>query len=133
MEINNSLSNKLMDRTMSVLKKALDYESANQQIISGNMANADTPGYKQMNLRFEEELQRAEGVSGTALNRTDSRHYSGLSTSGSNFTIETTDTDEIDLDSEMAKMTKNNLLYEANSRLLTKKLLALKAAIKGSY
>jgi len=37
------------------------------------------------------------------------------------------------MDSEMAKMSKNNLLYEANTRLLTKKFLALKAAIKGTY
>lgn len=133
MEINSLLQNKMMDRTMNVLQKALDYESANHQVISGNMANVDTPGYRQMTLNFDEELQRAEGNSGAALSTTDVRHLSGLSGSGNDFSVETKKTAGIDMDAEMAKMAKNNLLYEANTRLLTKKLLALKAVIKGSY
>jgi flagellar basal-body rod protein FlgB len=133
MEITNNLQNKLISKTFDNLKKALDYESANQQVISGNMANVDTPGYRQMTLKFEDELQLAEGKSGPALNKTDARHLSGLSGTVRGFNVETKETAGIDMDSEMAKLTKNNLLYEANTRLLTKKILALKAAIKGSY
>jgi flagellar basal-body rod protein FlgB len=134
MEINNSLQSKMYGKTMDVLKRAIDYSSANQQVISGNMANVDTPGYRQMSLKFDEELLLAESRSNTSLKRTDSRHISGSAEpSVAGFTVETKETAGIDMDSEMAKMAKNNLLYEANTRLLTKKLLALKAAIKGSY
>ena len=134
MEINNLLQNRMYGRTMDVLKRAIDYNSANQQVISGNMANVDTPGYRQMSLKFDEELLLAEGKSNTGLKRTDSRHISGSAESTvAGFSVETKDTAGIDMDSEMAKMSKNNLLYEANTRLLTKKFLALKAAIKGTY
>ena len=37
----------------------------------------------------------------------------------------------LDIDSEMAKMAQNNLLYEASATLLSKKFKALKAAIEG--
>jgi flagellar basal-body rod protein FlgB len=134
MEINNLLQNKMYGKTMDVLKRAIDYNSANQQVISGNMANVDTPGYRQMSLKFDEELLLAESKSNTSLKRTDSRHISGSAeTAVAGFSVETKETAGIDIDSEMANMAKNNLLYEANTRLLTKKLLALKAAIKGGY
>jgi flagellar basal-body rod protein FlgB len=134
MEINNLLQNKMYDKTMDVLKRAMDYNSASQQVISGNMANVDTPGYRQMSLKFDEELLLAESRSNTSLKRTDSRHISGSAEPAvSGFSVETKETAGIDIDSEMANMAKNNLMYEANTRLLTKKLLALKAAIKGGY
>ena len=133
MEIDNLLQNKMYGKTINLLKRALDYGSANQQVISGNMANIDTPGYRQMSLRFDEELQKAEVKAAATLTKTDARHFSGTTESVNGFTVETKKTAGIDIDLEMTKMTQNNLLYEANTRLLTKKLLALKAAIKGSY
>jgi flagellar basal-body rod protein FlgB len=133
MEIKNNLQTRMISKTFDNLTKALDYESANHQVISGNMANVDTPGYRQMSLKFDEQLQLAEGKASAALNKTDARHLSGLSGADGGFYIESKKTAGIDMDSEMAKLTKNNLLYEANTRLLTKKILALKAAIKGSY
>jgi flagellar basal-body rod protein FlgB len=132
MEIKNNLHNSMMSQTFDKLARALDYESANHQIISGNMANADTPGYRQMTLKFEDQLQLAEGKA-AGLNKTNPKHLSSASDTNNGFNIETKSTAGIDMDSEMAKLTKNNLLYEANTRLLTKKILALKAAIKGSY
>jgi flagellar basal-body rod protein FlgB len=135
MEIKNSLHNRMIGQTFDNLSKALDYESANQQVISGNMANVDTPGYKQMTLKFDEQLQLAEGKASAGLNKTDPKHLSGLSGADADggFYVETKKTAGIDVDAEMAKLTKNNLLYEANTRLLSKKILALKAAIKGGY
>ena len=134
MEINNLLQNRMFGKTMDVLQGALNYESANQQVISGNMANVDTPGYRQMSLKFDEELMLAESKFNTSLKTTNVRHIEGSADSTlGGFSVETKKTEGIDIDKEMANMAKNNLLYEANTRLLTKKLQALKAAIKGSY
>jgi flagellar basal-body rod protein FlgB len=133
MDINNNLHNRMIGQAFDKLTKALNYESSNQQIISGNMANVDTPGYRQMTLKFDEQLQLAEGKTAAGLNKTDPKHLSAMSGADNGFYTETKKTAGIDMDSEMAKLTKNNLLYEANTRLLTKKILALKAAIKGSY
>jgi len=135
MEIDKLIQNNIYGRTIDILKRAMDYGSANQQVISGNMANVDTPGYRQMSLKFDEELLLAEkNASDTSLTRTNSRHIAGSSDSTiAGFSVEAKKTAGIDMDNEMAKMAKNNLLYEANTRLLSKKLLALKAAIKGTY
>jgi len=50
---------KITDRTLAVLEKSLDLRARNQQVIAGNMANADTPGYSARKLSFEDDLQQA--------------------------------------------------------------------------
>lgn len=137
MKINNFIQNTLMDRTSKILSKALDFRSANQQVISGNLANVDTPGYKPKELRFEEELQRATEKNGHRLLTTDPAHFSNTSDlMNEDFSIGTLvtegDSTELNIDSEMAKMSMNNLHYEASARLLSKKLQLLKAAIQGT-
>ncbi|MBR1669934.1 MAG: flagellar basal body rod protein FlgB [Butyrivibrio sp.] len=48
---------------INVLDKAADAAWTRNEIISNNIANVDTPGYKRQDLNFEEELQRALGNS----------------------------------------------------------------------
>lgn len=137
MSINNFFQNTLMDRTSRILSRALDFRSANQKVISGNLANVDTPGYKPKELRFEEELQRATEKNGRHLLSTDPAHFSNTSDlMNEDFSIGTLvsegESTQLNIDSEMAKMSKNNLYYEASVILLSKKLQLLKATILGT-
>lgn len=132
----NNLQNRFMDRTIKILSRALDFRSANHQVISGNMANIDTPGYKSKELLFDQELQRAAEKMSIRPKITDPNHLSPPydNTIGT-FPIRTVDTgsndaNQINLDMEMAKMMRNNLLYEASTRLLSKKFRALRTAIE---
>lgn len=125
----------LMDGTMRLLTRTLRFRSRNQGVIATNLANVDTPGYQPKELVFEQELRKAEVASGVSVRRTHPQHLpddrdgfpqavlrpaGGASAGG---------TTSLNLDREMAKMAQNNLLYEADVRLLSKKFEALRMAI----
>jgi flagellar basal-body rod protein FlgB len=138
MGLSNFVQNGLMDRTVKVLSRALDYRSTNQQVISENLANIDTPGYKFKRVRFDQELQSAHSRSSTGLKTTNSGHYSEpVNFKSETFPIEETGeknvgSNQLNIDKEMAKMMSNNLLYEATTRLISKKLRNLKSVIEGT-
>ena len=44
---------------MHLLEKFLDITSQRQQLVTANMANVDTPGYRTKDIDFRGELQRA--------------------------------------------------------------------------
>jgi len=76
---------------------------------------------------------------GISLDKTDRRHFPnpGDPTIGKgSHTIESIEGDvsesnQLNIDREMAKMVQNNLLYEASAKLLAKKFDALRMAIEG--
>ncbi|MGH9942999.1 MAG: flagellar basal body rod protein FlgB [Pyrinomonadaceae bacterium] len=47
------------DRISSLLTKFLDVQSRRAEVVAGNLANADTPGFAAKELDFEEFLDRA--------------------------------------------------------------------------
>ena len=130
----------LFDRTIGILGRALDYRVRNQRVIASNIANIDTPGYRAKKLKFDEELRRAVENKDIHLKKTDRKHLPGLQEAGmggpSSFTVEkesgsTAGDSSLDIDREMAKMAKNNLLYEATVKMLSKKFDLMRAAIEG--
>jgi flagellar basal-body rod protein FlgB len=129
----------LTGNTIPVLSRALDYRSANQRVIAGNLANIDTPGYRPKALSFDEQLEKALDRTSVPLKRTNPKHFSHYSGNGlygkSNFKLETqssahSQTNQLNIDKEMSKMVQNNLLYESAVRLLSKKFGALRTAIE---
>ena len=48
---------------MKLMGKAMDAYSLRQKAIASNVANVDTPGYKRLEVSFEDELQKAEQLS----------------------------------------------------------------------
>lgn len=54
---------KLIDTTQTqLLSKAMDAYELRQKAIASNVANIDTPGYKRMEVSFEDQLQKAESL-----------------------------------------------------------------------
>jgi flagellar basal-body rod protein FlgB len=136
MDIKTTSGIGLMSGTMKILSRALDFRSANHQIIAANLANADTPGYKHKELGFDRELKDAINKTGIKLRITDPNHIQEVSVlNGNSFPLHTIESgpnaeEEQNLDVEMAKMMRNNLLFEASAKLLSKKLQALRNAIE---
>lgn len=128
--------NRLMGRTIEILSRVLDFRSANHQVIAGNLANIDTPGFRPKELSFDHELQRAADKTNLYLKTTNPGHLSlssgatGGSFSVNAMEIESMESNQLNIDEEMAKMMKNNLLYEVSARLLTKKFQSLRTAIE---
>ena len=47
------------DRTISVLENALDFRAERHRHLASNLANAETPGYRPTDIKFEEALKNA--------------------------------------------------------------------------
>lgn len=129
----------LMDKTSRLLAHALDYRAKRHGVIAGNLANIDTPGYRPKDLDFDDALKAALNEPALKLKITQPRHIpvrSSLPPIGNErFPIHEVSPgmqsdSQVDLDKEMTKMAKNNLLYEATVRMLSKKFDELKAVIE---
>ncbi len=128
----------LFSNTIVVLEKLLDFQSQRHSLLSANVANVDTPGYKGFDLEFSDELKKAVGSKGTLpLRRTNERHLpqgaNRLSEVKGNLvsrgTTRRRDGNTVDLDKEMAKLAENNLYYNTAAQLISKKMNSLRNAI----
>jgi flagellar basal-body rod protein FlgB len=75
-----------IDKAFAFQEKALALRTYRQQLISSNIANADTPHYNAVDIDFADAMKKAlAGItSGLELKKTNERHLSGLDTSGIN-------------------------------------------------
>jgi len=129
----------LFDKTVFLLGKVLDLRAARHEILAGNIANADTPGYRGVELVFEDELREALlSAREVALVRTNANHFpQDLPLRSVVGRIEPTgtlfignDRNSVDIEQEMVKLAENSLMYEAAVQILTKKLRGLEEAIR---
>ncbi len=125
---------------IGILQSALDASSLRQQVISNNIANADTPGFKAQQVAFEDLLkQHLSNQSNFVGNRTDPRHIViGDPTVGPTPQIvENTDTvmqnngNNVDIDQEMTNLSKNGLWYYTLTQQLDSQFQQLSIAITG--
>lgn len=128
---------KIADRTINVLQKSLDLRSQKQQVIAGNIANSETPGYSPRKMSFEDDLRQAINSPEMAGRRTNAKHFpiGGGGINGVRGEIsrqlDTNPMGErngVSVDDEMFDLAENQLLYEAGSQILKKKLNMLKYA-----
>ncbi|TRZ99040.1 MAG: flagellar basal body rod protein FlgB [Rhodocyclaceae bacterium] len=102
---------------------ALGLRAYRQQLIASNIANADTPGYKAVDIDFQEALGIARSVSNTsplALSATTPGHIAGKSQfSAPPYLLKyhvpaqpSADGNTVEMDVERAKFAENSLMYE---------------------
>ena len=130
---------KIDDKTIAALATSLNFRQMRQELISSNIANAETPGYKTKRISFEDALARALDVDGKEnLNIGNTQHYNTGSGGFSSLEPEIyedvngivrDDGNNVDRDGEMSKMAENKILYDASVQLLNKKLGLMKYAI----
>ncbi len=131
MDINN--------KTLQALAQSLNFRQMKQELISSNVANAQTPGYKAKRLDFEEALARALNIDGKqGMNTTHEKHFNVGNGGFSNLEPEVyTDPNGIvsengntvDVEQEMAKLAENKILYDALVQLVNKKMGLMKYAV----
>ena len=108
---------------MHTLSRALDLTSARQNLVSQNVANVDTPGYKAKDIDFRQELQRALGDEQLPESAPVVREVSGL--------IERPDGNNVSLDRESLLMAQNQLQFQTEVSLLHSEFNRLQLAING--
>ncbi len=129
------------DSNMQLLSKVLDLRAQKAQVISSNIANAETPGYQSSRFDFEEDLATALGRrNGVTLKTSHERHIplgppNFASINGKIVTVEDQevigDGNGVSVDQEMLALSENELLYETSAQLLKKKMTMLKHVISG--
>jgi len=131
----------LFGSTQRLLTASLHLRSARHSILTANVANADTPGYRPRDIDFASMLQTVvqpeEGSvgnqGGVTLVSTHPLHQQGfpLSESASESTEgeEALDRNQVDLDGEITRLVENTLQHEASLTLLSRTLGSLRYAI----
>jgi flagellar basal-body rod protein FlgB len=136
---------KIFDTTLTRLEESLDVRLVEHNVLAGNVANADTPGYRSKELDFSQAMAAAEQMSASdGMAATDARHLgpSGGDADGSRATSAATmlvrqgggsspsiDGNEVDLDRTMAGLAENGLQYGASARAAGKKLAILRYVV----
>ena len=124
------------DKAFGVHDNALLLFERRTQLISENIANVDTPGFKARDIDFNQVLQnqRTETVK---LNATHSGHM-GTSQDAFSENIEfrevqqsAADGNTVDLQKEKASFAENSLRYQTTLHVLSRKISGLKTAFRG--
>jgi flagellar basal-body rod protein FlgB len=121
--------------SIEALRSGLDYLAARHNLLTANLAHADTPGYRPL------DLQRGGTFAGAlhaALATTESGHLGGAggSTSGESWKVVEDATAEargndgnaVSLDREAVKIASNQLRYDALASLVQSQLAGLEWA-----
>ena len=116
-----------MSKTSSIfdfLEAGIRAESLRQRAIANNIANLETPGYRRIDVKFEELLSKALNSPGAVkMSEVEALIYQPKQTP-----IKSNGND-VNLESEVGQMVKNSLRYKAYIRLLNKKYSQIALAI----
>lgn len=107
----------VIDSISNTLERYMDLVSARQKLVSSNIANADTPGYKTQDLDFQESFRAV--LDGATPRPTV---VQGLTTKN--------DGNNVDLDREARLLAENALRFSVASNLMKTQIQQLRSAIK---
>jgi flagellar basal-body rod protein FlgB len=119
---------KLFGTEIQVLAKSLGLRAKRHDLIVGNLANSDTPGYKAVHLKFEETLKRMmEQHDMVSVRRTDARHFPRTPAAGQvdpEIVTRTESTrmdgNSVDMDEEIVNLNVNQLQFDASVETLNR-------------
>lgn len=116
-------------------KKYLDLSSLRQKLISGNIANVSTPGFKSEDIDFDSEYHKAtekgRHTSGsiTHPNHIPLGNHPGADPKIMQARIESDEMNSVNIDKEMANQAQNELRYSIGAKLIQMKFNGLQKAI----
>lgn len=117
------------DRTVQLMEDRLSINSLNQQLISSNLANINTPGYSSKSLSFENALRESLEEHVLQMVRSNGAHIAPDNPVAAMTAPEVREAGPVDLDNEMVKLAKNSIEYQYMVNMLNKKFSMLKLAI----
>ena len=118
----------LSDVTSAALAKSLDAAGLRHRVIADNIANVETPGFVRSDVTFNDQLREALSASDPD---TAMRHVKSIEPQVEPDTLSPPNPNgsNVNIDKEMAELTKNDLQYETLVQLLNLKGSMIKAAI----
>jgi flagellar basal-body rod protein FlgB len=118
---------------LSALHRSLDYHSERHNLIASNIANANTPGFRPLELL---RVESAETGGSLPMARTESAHIASLGSSSLQATTVAADRstsgglddNTVSLEREMSKLAANDIRYEGSAKMIQHKLGMLRYA-----
>lgn len=122
---------KLFDGTLTQLERSLDARLLRHNVLAGNLANADTPGFQPLDVDVRSAVEASGAGGGLAVT-----HVTHLGSDGSSAVKAAVvggpggtaglDGNGVDLDRTMAALAQNSLQYGAAAKAAGKKLAILR-------
>ena len=132
-----------LDNALFFQRQALNLRAYRQQVLAGNIANADTPNYKARDFEFETALKgalagRSEGA--LSLARTNAAHLNGPESSAAGSARlmyrtpaqDSADGNTVEMDVERGQFAENAVHYEAGLTFITHQIKQLTAALQSA-
>lgn len=130
--------NKIFDTT-KYLEKGLDASWKRNEVITNNIANVDTVGYKRSEVEFESLFKEALESGSFSAKKTRQGHMEigsgNIDSLSANIVVDGStsmrlDGNNVDIDYESAELAKNTIYYNTLIRKLTSEFTRLRMAIK---
>ncbi len=123
-----------MNGAMPLLEDAMRFRLARQAALAGNVANADTPGYRRVDLEFQHALAHAAA-------RLDRTHPDHLGTGGEGASADyrvvrgprgtRPDGNGVELDSELIALNRNAGAFQDQAAVLSRLHVLRRIAVTG--
>jgi flagellar basal-body rod protein FlgB len=128
-----------LDSALRFHQEALSLRARRQEVLSANIANADTPNYKARDFDFSsrltEAVERGRQSMSMTMSTTSARHMAGEAHAGGEDELmyrtpaqSSIDGNTVEMDMERVNFADNSMRYEANLTLLSAKIKSLLAA-----
>lgn len=129
-----------VDNALAFQSMALNLRAQRQEVLAGNIANADTPNYKARDFDFAQTLQAAVAGrigGGLPMTATAPGHLPGNVQAGTPRLLYRTpsqdavDGNTVDMDRERAEFSENALHYQAGITFISHQLKLMASATQG--
>jgi flagellar basal-body rod protein FlgB len=126
-----------LDKALGVSPQVLALRAQRTELLSANIANADTPGYKARDIDFAAAMRSASGQQ-EAMRLTHERHLSATGVAGANpepmYRMPgqpSLDGNTVETQREHAEFMDNAIRYQASLNFLDGRISSLRMAIRG--
>lgn len=125
------------EKAFGILPASINVRTQNAEVIAGNIANADTPGYKAKGMDFKSALAQAASRQEMGMSRTHEKHFDVRTemNNGVQYRVpnqpDTGDGNTVDSQVERNLYLENSMHYQASIQFMNSKIKGLKKAITG--
>jgi flagellar basal-body rod protein FlgB len=111
---------------VNLIEKALDIRAYYHRVISGNIANVETPAYKEKDIDFKKELDRNIN--------SDEKRFMGddieVKESKNNEGLVGIDGNTVNIENQMVKLTENQLMFHSLVQVMAKQFSIMRYLIR---
>lgn len=126
-----------LDKIFGIHQHSIVARGRRAEVLSNNIANADTPNFKAKDIDFQEAMKNAKSKQSAYIATTHEKHFkipSGKQ-SDSYYVVpnqpDTGDGNTVDVQLERNKFLENAMEYQASLRFLTGRISGIKKALTG--